>query len=230
MSICYRIAPALIVLTALAAACGGSESPSPTSPSPAPAPPQPAPVTNQQPTIEGTFSPTWGIASLTRFTFSAAASDPDGDPVTVTWDFGDGTRATGTRVRKTYTRGATFRISATADDGKGGQGRVDGDLVVGSMTGTWVGTIPGYTNLVFSLQQNRAVVTGRFVEQFFGEGRTDPAAPGRIDADGRIEIRFKLSRFSDFIFRGRMDSTGRRITGGVFASGFNGESFVMVKQ
>jgi hypothetical protein len=98
------------------------------------------------------------------------------------------------------------------------------------MTGTWIGSIPGYTNLVFTLTQSGTIVRGSFVEQYFGEGKTDPAAPGHIDDAGRVEIRFKLSRFSDFTFRGTMDSTGQRVTGGVYGSGFNGEAFVMTKQ
>lgn len=43
-------------------------------------------------------------------------------------------------------------------------------------------------------------------------------------------MRVKLSVFSDFTFRGRMDQSGRRITGGVYGSGFNGQSFTMDKQ
>ncbi len=97
------------------------------------------------------------------------------------------------------------------------------------MTGTWIGSIPGYTNLVFTLNQAGPIVTGTFVEQFFGQGKTDPAAPGRIQADETLEIRFKLARFDDFIFRGRLDSTGRRVNGGVYGSGFNGEPFTMTK-
>lgn len=226
----HRVSSSLAVATLLTllAACGGGSSPSSPSPTPTPAPP-PAP-SNRNPTITTTASTTFGVDSLTRFVFSASASDPDGDALSITWDLGDGTSASGAGVEKVYVRGGTFRVTAAADDGKGGRATGGGDVTVGSMTGTWLGSIPGYTNLRFQLAQNGTIVTGTFVEQFFGEGRTDPAAPGRIDADGRIEIRFKLSRFSDFIFRGRMDSSGRRITGGVFASGFNGEAFVMVKQ
>jgi len=105
-----------------------------------------------------------------------------------------------------------------------------------SITGTWTGEFviegaPKPMPMQFQLKANgKGVVTGTFTELFFGTGRIDPAQPGRIDADGRVEMRFKLAVFSDFTFRGQMDSTGRRITGGVFGSGFNGESFVMNKQ
>lgn len=221
------LAVVLTIAATAAASCGGS------SPSPGPSPtpnPTPALPANQKPVLSAGVSPTFGIDSLTQFRFSATASDPDGDPVSVTWDLGDGTRATGLSVSKTYSRGDTFHTSATAEDGRGGTMTAGGDVVVGSMTGTWIGSIPGYTNLAFSLAQSGTIVSGNFVEQFFGEGKTDPAAPGHIDANGHVEMRFKLSRFSDFTFKGDMDTTGRRITGGVFGSGFTGEAFVMVKQ
>ena len=61
-------------------------------------------------------------------------------------------------------------------------------------------------------------------------GSTDPAEPGKIDAAGKVEIRFKVGRFLDFYLRGTMDQTGRNITGGVFNSGFNGLPFTATKQ
>lgn len=73
-------------------------------------------------------------------------------------------------------------------------------------------------------------MTGTFFEVFFGRGQVDPAQPGRIDAEGNLELRVKLSVFTDFTFRGRMDQSGRRITGGVYGSGFNGRAFTMEKQ
>ncbi len=224
----HALAVVLTLTTSLFAACGGGSGSSPTS-SPTPVP-TPVPAVNQKPTITGNLSPAFGIDSLTLFSFSAATSDPDGDPVSVAWDFGDGTRASGLSATKVYGRGGTFHVTVTASDGRGGSNSTSTDVVVGSMTGTWIGSIPGYTNLVFSLTQSGTIVSGNFVEQFFGEGRTDPAAPGHIDASGHVEMRFKLSRFSDFTFKGEMDATGRRITGGVYGSGFTGEAFVMVKQ
>jgi hypothetical protein len=46
-----------------------------------------------------------------------SVSDPDGDPVTVTWDFGDGTHATGSAVSHVYQNMGVYSIAATATDG-----------------------------------------------------------------------------------------------------------------
>jgi hypothetical protein len=62
------------------------------------------------------------------------------------------------------------------------------------------------------------------------ELRTDPAEIGKINSSGKIEIRYKAGIFIDAYMRGQMDSTGRRITGGMFKSGFNGQPFTLTKQ
>jgi hypothetical protein len=207
-------------------ACGGGDSTPgpPTSPTPPPASQNRAPVINSI-----TASPSFGIAQLTTFSYSAVASDPDGDSISYSWDLA-GNPASGPSGSIMFTTGGQGTFRLTVSDSRGATASDSRPITVGSMTGRWTGSIPGYTNFVFDLSQSSTIVTGTFTELFFGTGRIDPAQPGRIDADGRVEMRFKLAVFSDFTFRGQMDSSGRRITGGVFGSGFNGESFVMNKQ
>ena len=216
----------VVALALTLTACGGSDSPpsTPTSPTP------PAQSQNRAPVINSiTVSPSFGIAQLTSFSYSASASDPDGDSIAYSWDLA-GNPSSGPSGIITFMTGGqgTFRLTVT--DSRGVTASDSRPITVGGVAGRWSGSIPGYTNFIFDLTQTSTVVTGTFTELFFGTGRIDPAQPGRIDADGRIEMRFKLAVFSDFTFRGQMDSTGRRITGGVFGSGFNGESFVMNKQ
>jgi hypothetical protein len=59
------------------------------------------------------------VAAGQSVTFSVGASDSDGDPLTVTWDFGDGSAPSnsGTHV---YTTAGTYTATATVSDGKGG--------------------------------------------------------------------------------------------------------------
>ncbi len=59
---------------------------------------------------------------------AATASDPDGDAVKLTWDFGDGTTQTGgSNVTHTYAKGGFYVVTVTADDGKGGSCSVASD-------------------------------------------------------------------------------------------------------
>ncbi len=101
-----------------------------------------------------------------------------------------------------------------------------------TLTGRWRGVITSapQSPLEMVLTQTGNQVTGTFAMTGFGNGQTDPAAPGRIDAGRNFEIRFKLQQFSDFIFRGTLAADGASASGGVFQSGFNGDPFTMTRQ
>src|ERR1043165_5964062 len=50
-------------------------------------------------------------------TFSALAHDPEGAPVTYTWNFGDNTTGPGASVQHQYAAGGTYVIVLTVSDG-----------------------------------------------------------------------------------------------------------------
>jgi PKD repeat protein len=52
--------------------------------------------------------------------FTATGSDLGGDPITYTWDFGDGTVGTGDVVQHAYGNDGNWLVTVTADDGDGG--------------------------------------------------------------------------------------------------------------
>jgi Ca2+-binding RTX toxin-like protein len=54
-------------------------------------------------------------------TVSAAGSDVEGDPLTVTWDFGDGATAAGATASHVYADNGVYTVTVTADDGQGGR-------------------------------------------------------------------------------------------------------------
>jgi PKD repeat protein len=76
---------------------------------------------NQSPVISAaTATPTSGIAPL-PVTFAATATDPDGDPLTYSWNFGDNGTATGASPSPhSYTAAGTYNAVLTVTDGKGG--------------------------------------------------------------------------------------------------------------
>ena len=222
----------------LASACGGgSKSSSSSTPSTPTTPSQPvqqnrAPVVNSM-----TITPTFGVSELTAFTYIASASDPDGDALTYTWNLA-GSERTGAGGSITFVGDGIGEVRVTVSDGRGATATDLRTITVGNMTGSWAFTVPGQGTLNLFLTQSTTLVSGTFVVAPGGfgnvapgvSGRTDPAQPGRIDGNASVEIRLKVGPFTDFTLRGTMDSTGRRVTGGLFGSGFSGQPFTMTKQ
>jgi PKD repeat protein len=49
---------------------------------------------------------------------ASASSDADGDPLTCTWDFGDGTRTNGSKLYHLFDKPGIYRVKLTVDDGR----------------------------------------------------------------------------------------------------------------
>jgi glucose/arabinose dehydrogenase/PKD repeat protein len=78
---------------------------------------------NRPPNPVISANPTSGPAPLTVSFSSAGSSDPDGDPLTYDWNFGDGSpHATTATAGHSYASG-TYTATLTLSDGKGGTGK-----------------------------------------------------------------------------------------------------------
>lgn len=70
-----------------------------------------APVVNAGPDRE-----VFTGAAHAAVAFAAISSDPDGDGLTLTWEFGDGTSASGAAVTHRYAAAGTYTVTPTARD------------------------------------------------------------------------------------------------------------------
>jgi glucose/arabinose dehydrogenase/PKD repeat protein len=72
---------------------------------------------DQPPSAVAAANPTTGKAPLTVSFSSAGSSDPEGRPLTYSWDFGDGTTSTQANPTHTYARSGRFTVRLTTSDG-----------------------------------------------------------------------------------------------------------------
>jgi len=227
-------------LTMMLAACGGA----PAAPAPVPTAPAPVPAAaNRAPSIlDASLTPTLGVAQLTTFHARVQAADPDGDPVSVTWSSWN--VPLGDQSELAFTpcgcRGPSPLISSPLDvavsDGKGGRVTAKLDFIVAGLTGSFDGYYDDGSGPLFimDLTQTGSAATGTFYDvRREHRGTTDPADPGRIEADGHFTLRFKLPSEPDFVLTGQFEpnKTGRflsayigkgRVIGGVY----DGRTFI----
>lgn len=208
---------------------GGSSTPTaPTAPTTPTTPTIPTPPANKVPVISNVaVTPVFGVAQLTTFTYSASASDPDNDPVTYQWDL-LGTARTGSSGTIIFPGDANGSVRVTVTDGKGGSATDSRSVTVGSMAGRWTGSGVILGDFSMQLTQTGPVVTGS-ITNVLGTGNTPSDLPGSIDSLGVLQIRLKQAPFIDYTFKGQMDQSGRRVTGTIHGSGFNGQAFYMDK-
>nr|WP_243436148.1 PKD domain-containing protein [Acanthopleuribacter pedis] len=120
---------------------------------------------NGAPSITNGSVPTQAIVGVAA-DFQLEVSDPDGDPLTVTWAFGDGGGATGASVSHSFSSAGTFNWTVTVSDGRGGEVGANGSVTV--VNGSAGNRAPQVTGMTFSAQTETDVATQ------FSATATDP--------------------------------------------------------
>ncbi len=97
---------------------------------------------NRQPNAVLNAAPTNGLAPLTVNFSATGSSDPDGNPLTYLWNFGDGTTSTSSAPVHTYAANGSYTAVLTVFDGQGGQNTKSKTITVGNQAPTAVISSP----------------------------------------------------------------------------------------
>lgn len=103
------------------------------------------------------------IAGATDVVFTATVTDAGGGALTVSWDLGDGQKATGASVVHVYAKEGVYPVSVTASASGGGSTTVGSSITVGTLSGRWLLSEGGqrFYERGFDLAQSGADLGGR---------------------------------------------------------------------
>lgn len=213
-----RQIPALLLLGALLGCEHRSQPSTPSSPppvaiaTPAPTPtPQPA---NRPPTatIFDWQPRTTAVVGGTHVGFGARGSDPDDDPLSFKWDFGDGTTDSGEALFHIFQQAGNFNVRLTVSDGRGGTDHDDVLVRARRIEGEW--TVVNALHIpMTAIQQwpESSFFAGRMSDRSTFEGRLlDPygirmeysTADDRCLVSGTYEGSISSS-INEIVFEGR---------------------------
>jgi hypothetical protein len=92
---------------------------------------------NVPPTAGFTVDDTNPLVGATLLTFTASATDPDGQPLTYSWNLGDGTVKPGPIVTHTYQAPGLFTVILTVTDSGGLATSVSAQVNARRLAGVW---------------------------------------------------------------------------------------------
>lgn len=81
------------------------------------------PAANALPSAQFDLYQDDGHGPMTVSVYGGPSGDPEGDPLTYRWDFGDRTQASGVAASHTYAEPGAYTITLTVTDSVGGSGQ-----------------------------------------------------------------------------------------------------------
>ncbi len=172
-------------------------------------------------------SPPTGLQAATPIAFSAAGvSDPDGDSLTYSWNFGDGSTSNEQAPRHVYNSSGTFSVQCTISDGNEHSANGSASVTVRSLSGTWRGVLDNVQETLV-ITQSGAAVEGTFVDEVYGSGRMN----GFLSTSSPlVRITVLQPGVNPFTYTADPNAEITVLTGVVNGSGFTNRPFTVSRQ
>jgi hypothetical protein len=149
------------------------------------------------------------LQGATGVSYSASgASDPDGDPLTYSWNFGDGATGSGSPFSHTFQTSGSFNVQVTVSDGKK-SASASTTTTVRNLAGAWGGSISGIP-FTFNLAHSGSNVTGNYSDAD-GPGTVS----GTVSNPRAVRLTVNQPQFFPFTFIGNADEALNTISGTV---------------
>ena len=159
---------------------------------------------NSAPTASFTATPTNGNAPLSVSFDASASFDPNNDPLTYSWDFGDGNTGTGVTISHTYTTAGTYTAVLTVTDVPGATDTDSETITVttsGGVSEAWLEAECGTIGVNWQTGTDTNASNGEYAEAVPGNNSTTnpPASP-----DDWVSFTFSLSQTDTYYVFGHV--------------------------
>jgi glucose/arabinose dehydrogenase/peptidoglycan/xylan/chitin deacetylase (PgdA/CDA1 family) len=112
---------------------------------------------NRQPIVNISATPTSGVAPLTVNFSSAGTNDPDGNPITYLWNFGNNATSSAANPSRVYSANGVYNATLTVFDNQGGQTTKSIKITVGNQAPTAQITSP-LNGSLYNVGQNLTLI------------------------------------------------------------------------